>query len=123
MDYVTRLVVLPLFIMVLAMSAALAVGVFLTRLWDFLWDALDRRDTRDAIRGVSNHPEAQRGTSETVPAPDPQPVELIRTKRCPEGWSAKQILGYPDVKERWVAPTYPGGIDAWDDLHGVKKVA
>lgn len=101
-------------------------GIGLTRLWDFLWDALDRRDTRDAIRGVGGHPEAQRSTppnaAEAVPAPDPRP-ELIITKRCPEGWSAKQVLGRGDVRKRWIEPQFPGGLEAWDRMHDARATA
>lgn len=101
---------------ILIFAIGLLVGVGLTRLWDFLWDALDRRDTRDAIRGVGGHPEAQPSIPEAVPAPDPL-RELIRTEQCPIGFSAKQVLGYGDMRKRRVAPQFPGGLEAWDRMH------
>lgn len=40
--------------------------------------------------------------------------QLLRTRFCPQGYSAKDILGYHDGGARRHAPLYPGGLDAWD---------
>lgn len=67
------------------------------------------RATRQALTvavAPTEHTEAE--------APSP---ELIITPRCPEGWSAKQILGYFDLGSRRIAPTYPGTLDGWDARH------
>jgi hypothetical protein len=84
---------------------------------------IEERNIRKAIEWYGLDPEAQPSTSEAVPAPDPQPVELIRTKRCPEGWSAKQVLGRGDVRKRWIEPQFPGGLEAWDRMHDAREVA
>lgn len=46
----------------------------------------------------------------------PTKPELIITKRCPEGYSAKQILGYTSVGRSPTPPSYPGGLRG-DDSH------
>src|SRR3954470_20699478 len=38
---------------------------------------------------------------------------LIRTRRCPTGFGAAQILGYHQIGRPDVPPTYPGGLDEW----------
>mgnify|MGYP006932125742 CR=1 FL=1 len=45
----------------------------------------------------------------------PHHPDLIKTRRCPTGFSAKQVLGftYPYNYE----PIYPGGIKEWDATH------
>jgi hypothetical protein len=98
--------------------AVFALGVLAKCLWDFLWDALDRRHDRQyAARDTAPMPPIGSPLDEipaNSPATSPK-LGLIRTKSAPEGWSAKQVLGYGGGA--WgpaVAPTYPGGITAWD---------
>ena len=60
-----------------------------------------------SLRERFNLPAQTLGGAQSHTAP-----RLIRTRRCPQGYSAKQILGYNDfgtIHE----PQFPGGIDAW----------
>jgi hypothetical protein len=38
---------------------------------------------------------------------------LIRTKRCPTGFSAAQVLGYHQIGRPDVSPLFDGGLDEW----------
>lgn len=43
----------------------------------------------------------------------------MSTPRCPDGYSAKQVLGYKSVGALPYSPQYPGGFRAWDAAHGI----
>lgn len=38
---------------------------------------------------------------------------LIRTRRCPDGFSAAQVLGYTNIGRPPTPSLYSGGINAW----------
>lgn len=50
------------------------------------------------------------------PPIDTEP-HLIITPRCPDGYSAKQILGYTTIGREPTPPQYPGGFEVWKELH------
>jgi hypothetical protein len=38
---------------------------------------------------------------------------LIRTRRCPTGFSAAQVLGYHQIGRPDMPPLFDGGLDEW----------
>lgn len=52
-------------------------------------------------------------TRRSAPVCDP----LIRTRLCPDGYSAAQILGYSDLGGREHPSLYPGGKETYLDTH------
>jgi hypothetical protein len=49
-------------------------------------------------------------------SPPTEPPTLIHTPRCPEGYSAKQVLGYKHFGTL-NSPQYPGGFEQWRKDH------
>ena len=45
----------------------------------------------------------------------------MTTDSCPEGISAKQVLGYRDLGALPHPPQYAGGLRAWDANHGIPE--
>ena len=43
---------------------------------------------------------------------------LIKTRRCPDGYSAKQIIGH-NYFGTVHPPQFEGGLKAWDATHGI----
>lgn len=105
--------------------AVFALGVLAKCLWDFLWDALDRRHDRRYTTRAQAQPIGS--LADEIPASSPATapkLELIRTKRCPEGYGAAQALGYTDGGSRRhpsafcpEAQTSAEALAAWDRRH------
>jgi hypothetical protein len=104
----------------LALIAVFALGVLAKCLWDFLWDAFDRRQDRKYTARLARVRELTPELDAT-PVQNHRPVELIRTAVAPEGYSAAQILGYTDGGSRWHPPAFHSeaqtsaeALAAWD---------
>lgn len=62
--------------------------------------------------------EWKQNTADKMLASAAQELEsvLIRTRRCPDAYSAKQIIGYNYFGDVHPAQ-YPGGINRWKETH------
>jgi hypothetical protein len=55
-------------------------------------------------------------TKHQAPATKPLDLhhpDLIKSKRCPTGFSAAQVLGYHQIGQPDVPPLFNGGLDEW----------
>jgi len=99
-------------------ASIFVLGVLAKCLWDFCWDAFDRRQDRKYTARLARIREL---TPELDAAPTAPRPALIRTKRCPGGLAAAQILGYTDGGSRYHPPaahpearTSVEALAAWD---------
>lgn len=72
-------------------------------------------DEEDPVEAPSD-PVDERSLRERFNLPGQADPLLYRTPQCPDGYSAKQVLGYHDFSTPH-PPQYPGGFEQWRKDH------
>lgn len=106
----------PLVLFILTIGFALGYGFARIQLRGRFLLALEAKEDAPLPPSWCPPDEAPLSQQWKLPPYRTEPLSLIRRPRCPEGYSAKQVLGYSDFGTPH-PPQYPGKFEQWRKDH------